>query len=188
MMLKIMKSIENVVEKYAKDYRFINDHELNVVCQIEADEENIECMLAEIDEKLPIGIVFSHVFADNECEITFKEVKTMSKYQIECNILDATIQNEFGPLDWADQTLDEDEDLYSITFTGPTYTECCDEDGNLDGIKLLALQDGFFAKMHGIKRMLHNCGYNDVTLKKYEANKCDPFSEATININLADKN
>ena len=108
----------------------------------------------------------------------------MNRYVEECTILDVSIQDEFGPLDWADQTIDEEEGLYSITFTGPTYSECCDEDGNLNSIKLLALQDGFFSKMHKIKRMLHNCGYKDVTLTKYEATKDDPFSEANIVITL----
>lgn len=107
----------------------------------------------------------------------------MNEYLTTATFIDATIQNEFAPLDWADQTLYEDG-TYSITFTGPTYSECCDKNGKLNNIKLLALQDGFFWKMQNIKRMLHHCGFEDVKLTKYEATKDDPFSEATILIKL----
>lgn len=104
-------------------------------------------------------------------------------YVTKANLLDASIQNEFAPLDWADQTL-YDDGTYIITFTGPTYSECCDEEGNLNGLKLLALQDGFFAKMHAIKRMIEFCGLKVIAFNKYEATKDDPFAEATIKINL----
>ena len=82
MMLKVMNAIENIVEKYSDDYRFINDHELNVVCQIDTDEERIEFILAAIDEQLPAGIVFSHEYTCGEYEITFKEVQTMNTYLV----------------------------------------------------------------------------------------------------------
>lgn len=74
-MLKIMNAIEDTVDKYSDEYRFINDHELNVVCQIDTDEERIEFILAAIDEQLPAGIVFSHEYTCGEYEITFKEIK-----------------------------------------------------------------------------------------------------------------
>lgn len=183
MMLKVMKAIEDIVDKYSDDYRFINDHELNVVCQIDTDEERIEFILAAIDEQLPTGIVFSHEYTCGEYEITFKEVQNMNRYHINAKILEASIQNEFGPLDWADMTLHEDGE-YSMTFTGPCYSECCDEEGNLDRIKLLALQDGFFSKMHRIKRMIENCGLEILSFNKYKATKDDPFSEVTINVQL----
>ena len=183
MMLKVINAIENVVEKYSDDYRFINDHEFNVVCQIDTDEERIEFILAAIDEQLPADIVFSHEYTCGEYEITFKEVQTMNTYLVNAKILEASIQNEFAPLDWADQTLHKDGRL-SMTFTGPTYSECCDEDGNLNRIKLLALQDGFFSKMHKIKRMIEFCGLEILRFDKHEATKDDPFSEATIDIQL----
>lgn len=183
MMLKVIKAIEDIVDKYSDDYRFINDHELNVVCQIDTDEERIEFILAAIDEQLPAGIVFSHEYTCGEYEITFKEVQTMNTYLVNAKILEAAIQNEFAPLDWADQTLHENGRL-SMTFTGPTYSECCDEDGNLNGIKLLALQDGFFSKMHKIKRMIEFCGLEILRFDKYEATKDDPWSEATIDVQL----
>ena len=186
MMLKVMHAIEDIVDEYSDDYRFINDHELNVVCQISTDEERIEFILAAIDEQLPTNIIFSHEYVCGEYEITFKEIKgddIMNPNVVKANLLDASIQNEFAPLDWADQTLDEDG-VYMITFTGPCYSECCDEDGNLDGIKLLALQDGFFSKMHKIKRMIEFCGFEVLGFNKYEATKDDPWSEATITIDL----
>ena len=186
MMLKIMKIVEDIVDKYSDDYRFINDHELNVVCQIDTDEERIEFILAEIDEKLPAGIIFTHEYVCDEYEITFKKIKgndIMNPYVEKATLLDVSIENEFGPLDWADQTIYEDGE-YSITFTGPCYSECCDEDGNLDKIKLIALQDGFFWKMHNIKRMIENCGFEVLSFSKYEATKDDPWSEVSISINL----
>ena len=186
MMLKVMKAIEDTVSKYSDDYRFINDHELNVVCQIDTDEERIEIILAAIDEQLPAGIYFSHEYTCGEYEITFKKIKgddIMNPYVRTANMLDVAIQVEFAPLDWADQTLDDDG-IYMITFTGPCYSECCDEDGNLNGIKLLALQDGFFSKIHNIKRMIENCGFTVLAFNKYEATKNDPWSEANITIDL----
>lgn len=75
MMLKVKDTIEDIVEKYSDDHRFINDHELNVVCQIDTDEERIEFILAEIDKQLPAGIYFSHEYTCGEYEITFKEIK-----------------------------------------------------------------------------------------------------------------
>ena len=183
MMLKVMKAIEDTVDKYSDDYRFINDHELNLVCQIDTDEERIEFILAAIDEQLPAGIYFSHEYTCGEYEITFREVQNMNRYHINAKILEASIQNEFGPLDWADMTLHEDG-KYSMTITGPCYSECCDKEGNLDRIKLLALQDGFFSKMHRIKRMIENCGLEILNFKKCEATKDDPFSEVTIDIQL----
>ena len=74
MMLKVKNAIEDIIEKYSDDHRFINDHELNVVCQIDTDEERIEFILAAIDEQLPAGIVFSHEYTCGEYEITFKEI------------------------------------------------------------------------------------------------------------------
>ena len=96
-MLKVINAIENVVEKYSDDYRFINDHEFNVVCQIDTDEERIEFILAAIDEQLPADIVFSHEYTCGEYEITFKEVQTMNTYLVNAKILEASIQNEFAP-------------------------------------------------------------------------------------------
>ena len=186
MMLKIMNTVEDIIDKYSDDYRFINDHELNVVCQINTDEERIEFILAEIDQQLPAGIIFTHKYICDEYEITFKEIKgddIMNPYVVKANLLDASIQNEFGPLDWADQTL-YDDGVYMITFTGPCYSECCDENGNLNRIKLLALQDGFFAKMHNIKRMIENCGIKVISFNKFEASKDDPFAEAIIEIDF----
>ena len=113
----------------------------------------------------------------------FKGDDNMNPNVVKATFLDVTIQNEFGSLDWADQTLDEDG-VYMITFTGPCYSECCDENGNLNNIKLLALQDGFFSKMHKIKRMIEFCGFEVLSLNKYEATKDDPFSEATITVDL----
>lgn len=182
-MLKVKNAIEDIVEKYSDDHRFINDHELNVVCQINTDEERIEFILAEIDEQLPAGIYFSHEYTCGEYEITFKEVQNMNRYHINAKILEASIQNEFGPLEWADMTLHEDGE-YSMTITGPCYSECCDKDGNLDRIKLLALQDNFFSKMHKVKRMIENCDLKILSFNKYEATKDDPFSEVTINVQL----
>ena len=101
-----------------------------------------------------------------------------------CTIIDVSIENEFAPLEWFDQTIDKENNTYSITFVGPTYSECCNDDGTFNNIKMLALQDGFFWKMHNIKRMLHNCGYENVKLIKTEMNKENLCSEATIEIQL----
>lgn len=186
-MLKVMKAIEDVVDKYSDDYRFINDHELNVVCQIDTDEERIEFILAAIDEQLPAGIIFSHEYTCGEYEITFKEIKgddIMNEYVIKANILDASIHNEFGPLDWVDQTLDQDGDgnytgHYHISFTGPRIKK--DETCRSAGFR--GREDGFFAKMHRIKEMIKNCGMTADLIKFYADNEC-PYSEATINIHL----
>ena len=119
-----------------------------------------------------------------DCEdCKFKGDDKMNPYVVKATLLDVSIENEFAPLDWADQTLDEDG-VYMITFTGPCYGECCDENGNLNSIKLLALQDGFFWKMHNIKRMIENCGFAVLSFNKYEATKDDPFSEVTITVDL----
>lgn len=179
-MLKVMNAIENVVEKYSDDYRFINDHELNVVCQIDTDEERIEFILAEIDEQLPAGIVFSHEYTCGEYEITFKEIKgadIMNEFEVKTTLLTAAIENEFGPLDWADITVHE-EGTGSITFTGPTLSERDWKPGAFRGA-----EDAFFAKIRRIKEMIKNCGYT-ADMIKFEAD-CDcPYSEATININF----
>lgn len=74
MLLETIRTIESIVEKNAIDWRFINDHNFNVVCQIDTDEEHIEYILAEIDEVLPLGITFSHEYTCGEYEITFKEI------------------------------------------------------------------------------------------------------------------
>jgi len=184
-MLVIMKAIEDIVDKYADDYRFINDHELNVVCQIDTDKERIEFILAEIDEVLPAGIIFSHVYMADEYEITFKkigdDIMNQNPYTVKATFIDASIQNEFGPLDWIDQTLHEDG-MYSISFTGPRVNY---EEGELcRSAGFLGRQDAFFSKMHKIKNMIKNCGYN-AELIKFDADKDCPYSEATINMNLA---
>lgn len=185
MMLIIMKAIENIVDEYADDYRFINDHEFNVVCQIDTDEERMEIILAEIDEVLPAGIIFSHVYMADEYEITFKkigdDIMNQNPYTVKATFIDASIQNEFGPLDWIDQTLHEDG-MYSISFTGPRVNY---EEGELcRSAGFLGRQDAFFSKMHKIKNMIKNCGYN-AELIKFDADKDCPYSEATINMNLA---
>lgn len=184
MMLIIMKAIENIVDKYADDYRFINDHELNVVCQIDTDEERMEIILAEIDEKLPAGIIFSHKYMADEYEITFKKIGDdimKNPYEVKANLIDATILAEFGPLDWWEPNLNENG-LYTMTCIGPHVdyenNETCRSAG------FIGRQDGFFSKMHKIKNMIRNCGYN-TELIKFEATKECPYSEAKININLA---
>ena len=73
MILKIMNAIEKTVDKYSDDYRFIDDHESNLVCQIDTDKERIEFILAAIDEQLPAGVYFSHEYTCGEYEITFKK-------------------------------------------------------------------------------------------------------------------
>lgn len=187
MLLQVMNSIEDIVEKYTskkgQDYRFINDHNLNPVCQVETDEESFECILAEIDEVLPAGIIFTHQQYDDGYEITFRKVDTMNKYVKQSILLNAAIENEFGPLDWVDITVHEEDGTGSISFTGPSRKECINEDGEYDRICFIARQDGFFSKMHKIKNMIKNCGMT-ADLIKFEADCEFSYSEATININF----
>ena len=179
-MLVIMKAIENIVDKYADDYRFINDHELNVVCQIDTDEERMEIILAEIDEKLPAGIIFSHEYIADEYEITFYEGgNAMRKiYERRADVLDALIQNEFGILDYFEPDL-SDDGTYTITLIGPHIQkgETCMSAG------FRGREDGFFAKMRRVKDYIKILGYN-AELIKYEADRDHLYSEVKINIKL----
>lgn len=181
MMLKVMNSIENIVDKYARDYRFFNDKDLNVVCQLECDSENMEHILCEIDQNLPLGINFSHAYSCGSFEITFKEIgddSMVNEYVAKSILLNASIENEFGPLDWVDTTVHQEDGTGSISFTGPTLSERDWEPGAFKGA-----EDAFFAKMRRIKEMIKNCGFA-AELIKFEAD-CDcPYSEATININF----
>ena len=181
MMLKVKNAIEDIVEKYSDDHRFINDHELNVVCQIDTDEERIEFILAEIDEQLPAGIYFNHEYTCGEYEITFKEIKgadIMNEYEVKMTLLTAAIENEFEPLDWADITVYKEEGTGNITFTGPTLSERDWKPGAFKGA-----EDAFFAKVRRITAMIQNCGYT-ASMVRFEADKLCPYSEATIEINF----
>ena len=108
----------------------------------------------------------------------------MNEYLRKALFVDVTIQNEFGPLDWVDQTLDQNEcgeytEYYHISFTGP-----CIEDGETcTSGSFRGREDGFFAKMRRIKDMIINCGMSAELIKFYADKDC-PYSEVTININL----
>lgn len=181
MMLKIANAIEDIIEKYSNDHRFINDHELNIVCQIDTDEERIEYILAEIDEELPAGIIFSYEYTAGEYEITFKKISEdsiMNPYTNKANILDTKIQNKFGPLDWIGQTLYEDG-KYHISFMGPRIQkgETC------ISTSFVKREEKFFAKMRRIVTMIHHSGYA-ASMIRFEADRDCPYSESRIEINL----
>lgn len=181
MMLKIMNTVEDIIDKYSDDYRFINDHELNVVCQINTDEERIEFILAEIDQQLPAGIIFSHEYTCGEYEITFKEIKgadIMNEYEMKMTLLSAAIDVELGPFDWADITVYKEKGTGSITFTGPTLIERDWKPGAFRGA-----EDAFFAKVRRVRDMIENCGYT-ASMVRFEADKLCPYSKATVEINF----
>lgn len=109
----------------------------------------------------------------------------MNEYVRKALFVDVTIQNEFGPLDWIDQTLDQEGDIYTgkyhISFMGPRIDTEAGETCMSGGFR--GREDGFFAKMHRIKNMLINCGMTADLIKFYADNEC-PYSEATIHIHL----
>lgn len=112
--------------------------------------------------------------------------ENMHEYERKALFLDVSIQNEFGSLDWADQTLDQDDELnytghYHISFTGPCIDTEAGETCRSAGFR--GREDGFFSKMHRIKNMIKNCGMTAELIKFYADKDC-PYSEATININL----
>lgn len=143
---------------------------------------------AELEEMNKSECPYTEKCNEWDCEnCKFEGSDDMSEYVIKAGMLDITIDNEFGPLDWIDQTLDQDDDLsyiefYHISFMGPRINneegETC-RSGSFRG-----REDAFFAKMRRIKEMIKNCGYNADLIKFYADNEC-PYSEATININLA---
>ena len=105
----------------------------------------------------------------------------MNSYKIKADFIDATIVNEFGQLDWFEPTLKENG-MYTITFIGPRVDE--ERKETCKSASFLGRQDAFFSKIHKIKNMIKNCGYN-AELIKFEATKELPYSEAKINMNLS---
>lgn len=123
---------------------------------------------------------FEEKCSEFDCENCKLGSETMKGEYIEkSNLLNAAIENEFGPLYWADITLYGDGETGSITFTGPSISEREWKPGAFRGA-----EDAFFAKMRRIKDMIKNCGFS-ASLTRFEAD-CDcPYSEARIDINFA---
>lgn len=178
MLLDQFNQFYDIVAKHDPECIAFNDHHANIVIQFNTGD--IEEILKEIKNILPAGMSIGWTYEADAYEITFYEGgDTMKReYEQQANIVDASIQSEFGPLDWIDQTLHEDS-KYSISFMGPRIedNETCMSAG------FRGREDGFFAKMRRIKEMIHNCGYN-AELIKFEADKDHPYSEATINLKL----
>ena len=169
-----------IIEKYDPEYRAFNDHRGNIVIQF--TNGDIEEILKQIKEVTPAGMIIDWEYTCDEYEITFYEGRNAEykKYEQKARIIDAAIQGEFGPVDWFESTL-HDDSKYSLTLIGPRIDT---ENGETcTSISFIARQDGFFWKMHQIKNMIKNCGYN-AELITFDGDKDHPYSEGTINMKL----
>lgn len=74
MLLMQVLEIEKFVKKYTEAYIFGNDKDLNVFLNCKLNEEDVEFLLLDIDESLPHGINFSHIYDNGDLKVTFKEM------------------------------------------------------------------------------------------------------------------
>lgn len=180
MLLSQFNQFYDIVAKHDSECIAFNDHHANIVIQFTTGD--IEEILKEIKDVLPAGMSIAWTYEADAYEITFYEGGDIMKreYEEQARILDASIQGEFGPLDWFGQTL-HDDSKYSMTLIGPHIDK--DRKETCMSASFRGREDGFFAKMRRIKEMIHNCGYN-AELIMFEADRDHPYSEATINLKL----
>lgn len=77
MLLQNIKTIEEIIKFYndGEGPEIKNTLNLDIVCRIKTNWESMEYILCELDEKMPIDILFSHQKVGDYYEITFRTIK-----------------------------------------------------------------------------------------------------------------
>ena len=75
MNLELMYEIDEVLRRYTGGYAFFNDKELNLALMANVSDTEKELILNDLDKVLPLGIIFSHEYnnQNGELNIIFKE-------------------------------------------------------------------------------------------------------------------
>lgn len=78
MLLKQLETIKEIVKFYndGEEPEIKNTLNLDILCRIKTNWESMEYILCELDEKMPIDILFSHQKVGDYYEITFRTTKT----------------------------------------------------------------------------------------------------------------
>lgn len=75
MNLNTFNDIKTLINKYTNDFNIKNNKDLNVEIIATIDEEYKEMLLSELDQILPLGLIFNHEYINGQVLITFKEVE-----------------------------------------------------------------------------------------------------------------
>lgn len=73
-MFKAIIDVKLCIMKYTNKCININDENNNVKIIADVKEEEKEYILSKIDKILPMGIIFSHTFEDDELIVTLKQI------------------------------------------------------------------------------------------------------------------
>lgn len=78
MLLAQLETIKRIIKFYndGKEPEIENTLNLNIVCRIKTNWESMEYILCELDEELPVNILFSHQKVGDYYEITFRTTET----------------------------------------------------------------------------------------------------------------
>ena len=78
MLLAQLETIKEIIKFYndGKEPEIKNTLNLDIMCRLKTNWESMEYILCELDEKLPVDILFSHQKRGEYYEITFRTVET----------------------------------------------------------------------------------------------------------------
>lgn len=78
MLLAQLEIIKEIIKFYNNDEEpeIKNTLNLDIICKIKTNWESMEYILCELDEKLPVNILFSHQKVGDYYEITFRTKET----------------------------------------------------------------------------------------------------------------